>query len=437
MREKQKSRRMLLTALIVLAVPLVLAGIISAVVLRLVANGRMSVFAGTLCLVFVLVVVLIVALFMVRQLLSRIHSLVGNLDQIADGTLSMKENRLAERNDEIGQMMRSVNGMVVSFAKIITSVRDATESLIKVSEDFTHSFQEMDVSVQQVGKEVNSIGINTISQSERTQEIGTQIMDMSRAVDAIVKNVDTLTQSADKMKECSEMAEDIMDELVSINEASSKAIADVRTQTDVTNQSAMQIRTVTEIITGISNQTNLLALNASIEAARAGEMGRGFAVVAEEIRTLADQSRESSEKINAIVNELIENSNVSVDITQKVTEAFERQTEKISQTEGIFASLNQGIELVSASIGGIDEEIKELKDSKEVIDGGITTLTEAAEANSVSAQETLQAMDVFEEIVSECKESTEQVKTVSDDLIENIKKFNVNELKRELLETAE
>ena len=434
MNEKRRNKKMLWMAMIVLAVPMVLTAVISSVVLRLVANGRMTVFSGTMCLILVLVIVLVVTFCMARQLLNRIHNLVGNLDQIADGTLSMKENKLAERNDDIGQMMRSVNSMVVSFAKIITSVRDATESLVKVSEDFTHSFQEMETSMHQVGKEVNSIGMNTISQSERTHEIGNQMIDMSNAVDAIVHNVDTLGQSADKMRECSEMAEEIMGELVAINETSSKAIADVRAQTDVTNESAMQIRTVTEIITGISNQTNLLALNASIEAARAGEMGKGFAVVAEEIRTLADQSHESSEQIKAIVSELIENSNVSVETTRKVTEAFEKQTEKISQTEGIFESLNQEIAQVSSVIGGIDEEVRELKDSKEVIDGGITTLTEAAEANSTSAQETLQAMDFFEGIVTECKESTEQVKSVSDNLVENIRKFNVNDLKQEVRE---
>lgn len=434
MNEKRRNKKMLWMAMIVLAVPMVLTAVISSVVLRLVANGRMTVFSGTMCLILVLVIVLVVTFCMARQLLNRIHNLVGNLDQIADGTLSMKENKLAERNDDIGQMMRSVNSMVVSFAKIITSVRDATESLVKVSEDFTHSFQEMETSMHQVGKEVNSIGMNTISQSERTHEIGNQMIDMSNAVDAIVHNVDTLGQSADKMRECSEMAEEIMGELVAINETSSKAIADVRAQTDVTNESAMQIRTVTEIITGISNQTNLLALNASIEAARAGEMGKGFAVVAEEIRTLADQSHESSEQIKAIVSELIENSNVSVETTRKVTEAFEKQTEKISQTEGIFESLNQEIAQVSSAIGGIDEEVRELKDSKEVIDGGITTLTEAAEANSTSAQETLQAMDFFEGIVTECKESTEQVKSVSDNLVENIRKFNVNDLKQEVRE---
>ena len=62
----------------------------------------------------------------------------------------------------------------------------------------------------------------------------------------------------------------------------------------------MQIGELTEEILAISTQTNLLALNASIEAARAGEAGKGFAVVAEEIRTLADDTRETVEKIKML-----------------------------------------------------------------------------------------------------------------------------------------
>lgn len=386
MKKKQKSWKMLLTALIVLAMPLVLAGFISYVVLRLVAGGNMSVFMGTMCLVIVLVIVLTVIFVMTRQLLHRIHSIMGNLELLADGTLSLKESKLSQRNDEIGQVMRSVNCMVVSFAQIITGVSTATGSLVKVSQDLTNSFADMETSMRQVGREVNSIGMNTVFQSEGTQEIGSQIIDMSHAVEAVVQNTETLAQTADKLKEYRERAEGIVKELAAANESSGKAIADVRAQTDVASQSAEQIHAIADIAAVTSNQANLLALNASIEAVRAGELGKGYMAMAEEIRSFADQSKESSGQINTLVNDLAEYANASVDVILSTTKALEEQTEKIRRTAGMLLSLNQ---------------------------------------------EALQTMDLFEEVVAECKESTQQVRAVSDNLAENIRKFSVNDLKKE------
>ncbi len=421
-----------MVALAMLGVPLLLTGIISAVVLQLVANGSMPVFSGVMCLVVVLVVVLAAIFFMARQLLGRIHYLAGNLGQIADGTLSMREDELSGRDDEIGQMMRSVNGMVVSFAQIITSVRDATESLVKVSEDFNSSFREMEASMHQVGKEVNFIGINTISQSERTHEIGTQVIDMCHAVDVIAQDIGSLSSSVDKMKAYSEAAEGIMRELAPISEASGKDIANVRSQAGVTNRFATQICTVTETITSISSQANLLALNANIEAAKAGDMGKGFAAMAEEICALAEQSRESSEQLNAIAIELIENSNISIGTAQKISEEFGRQTEKISRMQKAFASLDKEIQQVSGAISGMEGEVRGLQEPKEVIGSRVTTL--AGAANPTNAQEALQAANSLKGAVKGRKEPAGRPKTASKGIIKNIKKFNVNDLKKEAQE---
>ncbi len=434
MQKTEKSRKLLGAALGVAVVFILIIGGSSVSILQLVSKGKMSVFDGMAALIAVDIAVLVIVLAAGKRLFDRIHIIVGNLGKIADGSLTLEDNKLAERGDELGEMVRSMNTLVVSFARLITSVKNAADSLTEVSEDFDDSFRNLTAAMEIVGKEVDSIGENTVSQAERTQDISLQITEMSHAIDVIAENVGMLTQSADTVKNCSETAEKIMGDLVSINRTSSQAISEVRAQTDVTNQSAMQIRTVTEIIAGISSQTNLLALNASIEAARAGEQGRGFAVVAEEIRTLADQSRESSEQINNIVNELIQNSNVSVDITRKVTEAFTRQTEKIQETKGIFTSLNQEIEQAGEVIGGIASEVTGLKNSKDTIEDGVSDLTRSAESNTKSAQDTLESMEEFKEIVEKCKSSTEQIQAVSKELIEDIHKFDIRKLKEEVRE---
>ncbi len=371
MKGKQNSRKRLFFAFIVLAVPLTLTGIISSVALQLVEGGNMSVSAGTTCLVMVLMIDLFVIFFMTKQLLNRIHNLMANLNQIADGTRSLKESRLSQRRDEIGQVMRSVNSMIDSFAQIVAGMGDSTESLVKVSEDFAILFSGMEAAMRQVGKEVNSIGMNSSFQSEKTIEIGTQMIDIGHAIEEIAQETDTLTQSTAKMKEYRQMAEGILDELISLGEISSKTVAAAWEQTEAAKQSAVQSRTVMEIMSRISNQASLLALNASIEVARAGEMGKGFAAVAEEIRILADQSKESAEQVDFIVNKWIENSNVSGNIICKVTEDIKEQAEKISQAEDILASLNQEIVQVSSAVGGIDEGIMKLKTAKMVIDDEI------------------------------------------------------------------
>lgn len=422
--KKKKGTKALIHLLLIIVMPVILFALASVFIINKVVSGGMPAILASVIILILLAVLAAIMFVRVKLVLKNLGKLACSFDKIADGTLSLDGNKLTERNDEIGQMMRNVNGMMKSFAKVVVGIRTAVDSLDTLSTNFRDSFDNMTIAMEQVSREVESITNNAVSQADQTKDIEGKILDISHAIETIAANIEVLSQSAEKMKTYNESSEAIMQELVNISEENSESIENVRNQTDLTNRSALEIRQATEIIAGIASQTNLLALNASIEAARAGEQGKGFAVVAEEIRTLADQSRESSEHISKIVNTLIENSNVSVEITQKVSDAFVQQNEKIRETEGIFTKLNQEIANVSSSIGGISTEVSGLDNHKNVMKAGIVALSGVAESNTESAKETANAMLEFRGIVSDCKKATDQITSVTRDLVDNIEKIN-------------
>lgn len=400
------------------------------IVLKLLEKGIIGSFMAMILILFSMLVVLGLICGVLKFLFDKIYRIFSGMGNVSGDVLTEKEKKLAQRDDEIGTMVRSVQGTISSFAQVVAGIRKATVALEEVSEDFKSIFSNMSDSLRQTGSEVENIASNTVSQAEQTNDMKEKIDAISASIEKIAGNIESLAQSAQLMQEYDLSAEKIMKELVEISEKSSHAIENVRQQTDLTNQSAQQIRTATEIIAGISNQTNLLALNASIEAARAGEQGKGFAVVAEEIRALADQSRESTEQIGKIVSDLLANSEVSVEITKEVSEAFLKQNQKIQDTEAIFSSLNREIAKVHDSVKQISGEVDELDTHKDVIENGISSMTVSAQQNAESAEITTENMEKFREIVKECNEATNKVVSVSEELVGYIKEFDVDAIKK-------
>lgn len=392
------------------------------VILKLLEAGIIGTGVAML-LICVAVAVIFGGIFMVvKSVLDQIKTVIGGKG-VQDSKLSEKTKKLAERQDDLGEMVRTIESSVTSFEVIIEGIKKAVSELEAVSEDFQGIFGSMAESMEHTATAVDDIAGNTVSQADSVTDMKEKINAIGMSIDHISANIEELTKSAETMRDCNRSAEQIMEELIAISQESGIAIENVRKQTDLTNQSAQQIRTATEIIAGISSQTNLLALNASIEAARAGEHGRGFAVVAEEIRTLADQSRESTEQINNVVNDLLDNSNVSVQITEKVSEAFTRQNEKIRDTEEIFKALNKEIEQVSDAIGDIGSEVGELETHKRVIESGATSLAASADENARSAEVTTENVEKLRVVVKECDGVKGRIVDVSEELIGYIRKF--------------
>lgn len=388
-------------------------------VLEMLKNGIISTLIAVVLVSAVSVVIFGIVFWVVKSLLNQFLTIAqGKTEDEQEQTkIGEKAKKLMEREDDIGLMMRSVHDSISSFATVISGIKTATEELKSVSDDFNNIFHDMEDSLKITQDSTHTIADNTVTQAAQTADMKEKIDAIGDLIAMISENVDALNASADKMQECNESAENIMAELIDISKKNGEAIENVRGQSKLTNDSAQQIQTVTDIIADISNQTNLLALNASIEAARAGEHGRGFEVVAEQIRTLADQSRESTERINQLVADLMDKANVSVEITEKVSEAVSLQNEKIDQTKEIFTILNGEIGQVGSAIEGISSEVEELKNHSDNIETETVSLKEFAAQNAESAQITIEHMNELDSTVSKCNAATERVVGVSDKLI--------------------
>lgn len=149
------------------------------------------------------------------------------------------------------------------------------------------------------------------------------------------------------------------------------------------------VKDILGTINSISAQTNLLALNASIEASHAGDAGRGFAVVAEEIRKLAEQTKESLVSINELVDSFVDNADGTKEGLKKSVHAVKEQNDALANTAAQFENINNGISDLKNVSDMIEGKITHISASIQLVSDNIRDLSATSEEVAAASSEGL------------------------------------------------
>lgn len=263
-------------------------------------------------LILVLLFVTLYGVFMlvIRKLNVATKEIKGIIKGIDDRQGDLTRRITILSNDEVADLGNGINTFMEKLQNIM--------KLIIINS------QKLEAVVGEVQQNLHTSNDSAADLSAVTEELSATMQEIGESASVINQNAEAVLE---KVVEIAGKSGEINEYSKGMKESADKLEADARTNMERTNlkvneilnvlnqaiedsRSVEQVNGLTNDILNISSQTNLLALNASIEAARAGEAGRGFAVVAEQIRQLADSSRETAnhiQQINGIVTNAVHN----------------------------------------------------------------------------------------------------------------------------------
>ena len=378
---------------------------------------RLVLLAG--CMIVLFTAILVYLSFKIRKPLL---ATAEYIDCVANGDLS--------GNLEVKSVIREVTTLIRASAalkeklnSIVTEVDGHATQLDNNMESLNALASASSKGANQIRQAIDELSKTAVSLAENVQSVNARMMEMGDNVTAIHSETVTLNENSDKMDHANRNASESMNLVLTSSHTSSAIIEEMIVQVKATNEAIASISKAVELISDITSQTNLLSLNASIEAARAGQAGRGFAVVATEIKQLADQSSQGAAAIKNIVDDILEKSNKSVELTERMRVLAEKEQADIGSAKTGFDTLSQIIEANVATAGTIAEKTKNLEELKQTIINNITELSAISEENAASNEEVTANVSSIAESIDRISEDTGMIKKVSADLEEQMKYF--------------
>ena len=303
--------------------------------------------------------------------------------------------------------------MLEDILHISKEVQEGVETTNTLIENLKDSSAMVHTSITGICSCTDEAVVGVQEQENMTNQIDTDIAQTAENAKAMV---DTAATSAKVLAENMAIIDSIRHDAETITQTNNH----VASSMEELQLKAKEVQQITEVIFTISKQTNLLALNASIESARAGEAGRGFAVVADQIRNLSDETRQSTEKIALIVEELNNNAQEATAIVQTSIDAMNQQNEKVENASDGFNEVQSHITTLAQCVNDIGTKIENLVQLNHNIMDNIKILADSSQSVSASAKDVQFQSEENQVKANQAKEILGNVQ----ELVKELEKYN-------------
>ncbi len=346
----------------------------------------MKIIVMALIILALSLVVVVISSTMISKEIRYVTDVIVDLGSL-DLTKAKNLLRFDGRKDEVGQIAKAAWKLTGAVSDAVENLMNRAGKLADASGDMQESTDRTSGSMSSINDAAGELANSATNQAENISDISAQMQDVEEVMRTSMENTRALSDASAQIRETVESGLETVDQLKGISSQSKDVFDTIFEGISNISESADKISEASDMIKSISSQTNLLSLNASIEAARAGEAGKGFAVVADEIRNLSDQSAQSAEQINTMLEDLIRNTEDAVRKSDLVRDFVDRQQSSVKETADSFTGIADNISGVNSAIDGLENANKNLEDGVRNIASLVTNLSAISEENAATAEE--------------------------------------------------
>jgi len=362
------------------------------------------------------IIILTAGLLLIRNMNRTIKLVTEKMVRIEDGNLQLSSNNKYSR-DELGQILRSIDQMIIKMRGLIGSISSSTELVSVASTELTANADITYQSALKVNEHISEVNGQVEIQSTVSSEVSKAMEEMTVGIQRIAESTTSISEITMQSSEEAELGAVRLKQLSNQMSEMMESIGTLNQHISSLKQKSTHIGAITDNITAIANQTSILSLNASIEASRAGESGRGFAVIAEEIRKLAANSVESAQHINDLISET----------RQEIDAVSDSMNTTVSQVETGSAYMEtavKGFGEILIATKKVNEQMVDASAITEQMSAGSEEVSASMAHAAVSAQEVANKSDLVAKATSEQLTYVQDIHSAASSLQQVVQQLN-------------